>query len=142
MAIRFSLVCEHFHEFEGWFRSGEDFEAQNGRGLVQCAVCGSQSVSKALMAPAVSTARAREKMMVAGAAETAAAMMKLRELAKEAIASCEDVGDRFAEEARKIHYGEADNRGIKGEADSEEVAELLDEGIAILPVPVFPDDRN
>ena len=142
MAIRFSLVCEHGHEFEGWFRSGGDFEAQNGRRLVQCAVCGSQSISKALMAPAVSTARAREKMLGTGAAETAAAMMKLRELAKEAIAGCEDVGDRFAEEARKIHYGEADNRGIKGEADLEEVAELLDEGIVILPVPVFPDDRN
>ena len=140
--IRFSLACGQGHAFDGWFRSNEDFEQQNGRGLVSCPACGSASVSKALMAPAVSTARKREKIALAVSADQKAAMTKLRELAKAAIASSEDVGERFVEEARKIHYGEVESRAIRGEAAASDIADLLEEGVPILPIPVLPDDKN
>ena len=142
MGIRFHLVCDQAHEFEGWFRSGEDFDVQAARGLVQCAVCGSSRVSKALMAPAVSTARRKEKLAVAAHSEKAKALAKLRELAREISANSEDVGERFAEEARKIHYGDTEARGIRGAASGEEVAGLLDEGIGVVPLPVLPEDMN
>ena len=140
--IRFSLACGQGHAFDGWFRSNEDFEQQNGRGLVSCPACGSASVSKALMAPAVSTARKREKIALAVSADQKAAMTKLRELAKAAIANSEDVGERFVEEARKIHYGEVESRAIRGEAAASDIADLLEEGVPILPIPVLPDDKN
>ncbi|MCB1424540.1 MAG: DUF1178 family protein [Zhengella sp.] len=140
--IRFSLACGQGHAFDGWFRSNEDFEQQNGRGLVSCPACGSASVSKALMAPAVSTARKREKIALAVSADQKAAMTKLRELAKAAIASSEDVGERFVEEARKIHYGEVESRAIRGEAGASDIAELLEEGVPVMPIPVLPDDKN
>lgn len=140
--IRFSLACGQGHAFDGWFRSNEDFEQQNGRGLVSCPACGSASVSKALMAPAVSTARKREKIALAVSADQKAAMTKLRELAKAAIASSEDVGERFVEEARKIHYGEVESRAICGEAGASDIAELLEEGVPVMPIPVLPDDKN
>lgn len=142
MAIRFQLICDQAHEFEGWFRSGDDFESQNQRGLVQCAVCGSAHVSKALMAPAVSTARKKEKLAMAAGAEQKQILARLQELAREIASNSEDVGDRFAEEARKIHYGETEARGIRGAASGEEVSELLDEGIGVFPLPVLPDDLN
>ena len=140
--IRFSLACRQGHAFDGWFRSNEDFEQQNGRGLVSCPACGSASVSKALMAPAVSTARKREKIALAVSADQKAAMTKLRELAKAAIANSEDVGERFVEEARKIHYGEVESRAIRGEAGASDIAELLEEGVPVMPIPVLPDDKN
>ncbi|MFP1631195.1 DUF1178 family protein [Zhengella sp. ZM62] len=140
--IRFSLTCDHGHAFDGWFRSNDDFDSQNGRGLVSCPVCGSGAVSKALMAPAVSTARRKERMALAVSAEQKAALTKLRELAKAAIANSEDVGDRFVDEARKIHYGEVESRAIRGEANPADVAELLDEGVPVMPLPVLPDDKN
>ena len=140
--IRFSLACGQGHAFDGWFRSNEDFEQQNGRGLVSCPACGSASVSKALMAPAVSTARKREKIALAVSADQKAAMTKLRELAKAAIANSEDVGERFVEEARKIHYGEVESRAIRGEAGASDIAELLEEGVPVMPIPVLPDDKN
>ncbi|MCB1420810.1 MAG: DUF1178 family protein [Notoacmeibacter sp.] len=140
--MRFQLICDQAHEFEGWFRSGDDFESQNQRGLVQCAVCGSAHVSKALMAPAVSTARKKEKLAMAAGAEQKQILARLQELAREIASNSEDVGDRFAEEARKIHYGETEARGIRGAASGEEVSELLDEGIGVFPLPVLPDDLN
>jgi hypothetical protein len=126
--IRFSLVCEHDHEFEAWFRSSDDFEIQKKRGFVDCPACGSSKVEKALMAPAVSTSKKKEKMALAMAT-------KVRE-------NADYVGDKFAEEARKIHFGEADARGIYGEATLEEAKGLAEDGIDFMPIPVFPDDRN
>lgn len=140
--IRFSLSCDRGHGFDGWFRSNDDFDSQNGRGLVVCPACGSGSVSKALMAPAVSTSRGKEKIALAVSAEQKAAVAKLRELARAAIENSEDVGDRFAEEARKIHYGEVESRAIRGEANIGDVAELLEEGVPVMPLPVLPDDKN
>lgn len=140
--IRFSLCCERGHGFEGWFRDNGDFDAQSARGLVECPVCGSAKVSKALMAPAVSTARKQEKMALARSAEQKRIMGELKALSEKMRENAEDVGDRFAAEARKIHFGEADARGIYGQATPEEAASLHEDGVEFLPLPTFPEDRN
>ena len=193
--IRFSLHCDAGHDFEAWFRGNDDFEKQRGQGLVSCPACGSAAVEKALMAPAVSTARVRDARLdavrkalsgagaggrgeepttaqtqpgakldgasgvavaprerpepaaasgqVTGATRMPAEVVeKLRALRSELVNGATDVGEAFPEEARKIHYGEAEARGIYGAASGDEVRELLDEGIAVLPLPVLPEDHN
>jgi hypothetical protein len=140
--IRFTLVCEREHEFEAWFRSNDDFDAQQNRGLVQCPSCGSSKVSKALMAPAVSTGRKREKIALAMNEAQREAMAQLRALSRKMRENADYVGDRFAEEARKIHFGEADPRGIYGEATLEEARALAEDGVDFMPIPIFPDDQN
>jgi hypothetical protein len=141
--IKFSLACEHGHDFEGWFGSSDDFEVQKQRDLVSCPTCGSPKVEKALMAPSVSTSKTKEKINVAKVDQTRrAAFAELKELRDKITANAEDVGERFPEEARKIHYGEAEERGIYGAASSEEVKELVEEGVQIAPLPVLPDDAN
>ncbi len=140
--IRFSLHCDHAHDFEGWFRSNNDFETQRKRGFVSCPECGSQKVEKALMAPAVSTSRKQEKMALAMGAEQRKMMAALKELSEKVRENAENVGDKFAEEARKIHFGETEARGIYGAATIEEAKGLAEDGIEFMPLPVFPDDRN
>ena len=141
--IKFSLICDQGHDFEAWFRDSGDFETQNRRGFLECPSCGSSHVSKALMAPNVATARKRDEVAVAtGNAVQREVMAKLREMAREMKKTGEDVGERFPEEARKIHYGEADPRGIYGKATPDEVSGLLDEGVEILPLPDLPEDLN
>lgn len=141
--IRYALTCESGHDFDGWFSGSSDFEGQLARGLVECPICGSKSVSKALMAPSVSTARKKEarQMLVAEAAQKEA-LAKIRAAVAEIKASAEDVGERFPEEARRIHYGEAETRGIIGQASAEEARDLIEEGIPVAPLPVLPDDVN
>lgn len=141
--IRYTLICEAGHDFEGWFSGAADFDAQKESGFLTCPVCGSASVSKQLMTPSVATARkteARQTLMMDQAQKEA--MAKIREAVAAIRASSEDVGARFPEEARKIHYGEAEQRGIIGEARPEEARALIEEGIEIAPLPVFPDDTN
>lgn len=140
--IRFGLSCDNDHAFDGWFRNGEDFETQRKRGLVACPVCHSVRVEKALMAPAVSTGRRKEKMALAMGEDQRKALAKLRALAEEARKSADYVGEKFAEEARKIHFGEVEPRGIYGEATAEEARDLLEDGVDFIPLPDFPDDRN
>lgn len=140
--IRFGLSCDNDHAFDGWFRNGEDFETQRKRGLVACPVCQSVRVEKALMAPAVSTGRRKEKMALAMGEDQRKALAKLRALAEEARKSADYVGEKFAEEARKIHFGEVEPRGIYGEATAEEARDLLEDGVDFIPLPDFPDDRN
>ncbi|HEY4193461.1 MAG TPA: DUF1178 family protein [Mesorhizobium sp.] len=140
--IRFSLTCENAHEFEGWFRSNEDFDKQALRGLVDCPSCGSHKVEKALMAPAVSTGRKQEKIALAMGEAQKQAMAQMKAMAEKIRENADYVGDKFAEEARKIHFGEADARGIYGEATFDEAKSLAEDGVAFMPVPVFPDDRN
>jgi hypothetical protein len=140
--IRFSLTCEQEHEFEAWFRSNEDFETQRKRGFVDCPSCGSSKVDKALMAPAVSTGRKREKLALAMGEAQKEAMAQLKALSQKMRENADYVGDKFAEEARKIHFGETDPRGIYGEATLEEAKGLAEDGVEFMPVPVFPDDRN
>ena len=140
--IKFTLHCEQAHDFEGWFRNNEDFETQQKRGFVECPVCGSNKVAKALMAPAVSTARKKESIALAVNEQQKRALAQLKAMADSIRANAENVGDKFAEEARKIHFGEVEARGIYGEASPEEVRGLVEDGVEFMPLPVFPDDRN
>ncbi|WP_127521445.1 DUF1178 family protein [Mesorhizobium sp. Z1-4] len=140
--IRFSLCCDREHDFDGWFRDNADFDKQKKRGLVTCPVCNSAKVEKALMAPSVQTARKREKVALGMNAEQKQLMGKLKELTDKVKQNADYVGDKFPEEARKIHFGETDARGIYGEASPTEVKELLDDGVGIMPLPNIPDDTN
>ncbi|EJJ25393.1 DUF1178 family protein [Rhizobium sp. CF142] len=141
--IRYSLICENAHEFEGWFSEGADFDRQVASGFLTCPICNSASISKSLMAPSVSTARKKEEMQTV-AMDTARreAFLKLKEAVAAIKANSEDVGTRFPEEARKIHYGEADARGIIGQATPDEAEALVEEGIEIAALPVLPEDVN
>lgn len=136
--IHFSLHCDGDHEFEGWFRSNDDFDTQAKKQLVSCPVCGSHKVDKALMAPSVATGRQKEKIAIAMSKMAS----ELREMAKKVRENSDYVGSDFAEEARKIHFGEAEQRGIYGEATRDEVEALVDDGVDVMPLPVFPDDHN
>lgn len=140
--IRFALICEHEHEFEGWFRSNDDFDTQKKRGFVDCPTCGSHKVQKALMAPAVSTARKQETIVLAMGEAQKQALAQLKAMAEKVRENADYVGDKFAEEARKIHFGESDPRGIYGEATLDEAKSLAEDGVEFMPIPVFPDDRN
>ena len=140
--ISFSIVCENDHDFEAWFRNGDDFDAQRRRKLIACPACGSTKVEKALMAPAVSTGRRKEKMALAIGTEQRKAMAKLKELTEKLKQGADYVGDKFADEARKIHFGETEARGIYGEATVEEARSLHEDGVEFLPLPNVPDEQN
>jgi len=152
--IRYALCCEREHGFEGWFASSADFDIQNGRKLVACPVCGTTEIRKELMAPSVATSRKRVARSERDPATLVAIppaelddgkremLRQLRQFRDKILADSENVGPRFSEEARRIHYGEAEQRGIHGQASLDEAAELLEEGIAILPILELPGDRN
>lgn len=150
--IRYSLVCEAAHGFDSWFPSSESYDAQAARGLVTCPICESANVTKALMAPNVARSdRGQHPVPVATQTEAPMAMIAeperqvramLRALREQVVANSEHVGTRFPEEARKIHYGEAEGRSIYGEASPAEARALIDEGIDVAPIPIMPDDRN
>lgn len=139
--IVFNLSCANDHRFEGWFASNANFESQRDARQLSCPVCGSEKVSKEIHAPyvntgacAVPTAPARQAE--GGAEPVVAFQQALAKLADHVIASTEDVGDAFPEEARKIHYREVPERAIRGNASPDEVAELRDEGIEVVSIPV------
>ena len=140
--IRFSLGCQNDHSFDGWFRNSDDFDKQKKRGLIACPKCGSVKVDKALMAPSVSTGRKREKMALAMNVEQKKALAQLKALSDKMRENADYVGNKFAEEARKIHFGETDARGIYGEATPEEAKGLVEDGVDFMPIPVFPEERN
>ena len=131
--ILFDLRCSHGHEFEAWFRDGATYDRQAAEGAIACAVCGDTAVSKALMAPAVATGGAR-----LDPERAAAALRSLRKVQNHIEQNFDHVGPQFAEEARKMHYGEADKRSIYGEATQSEAKELRDEGIAVGQIPWLP----
>lgn len=127
--IRFTLKCDQDHSFDSWFQSGEAFEKLRAAGMVACAQCGSAKVAKSLMAPAVRTETARP---LAAKSEQETAIEKLRQ---EVEANSDYVGVRFAEEARKMHDGDAPARSIYGEAKPEEAIKLLEDGVPVVPLP-------
>jgi hypothetical protein len=143
-----NLRCANGHGFEGWFGSDDDFMAQNGSGRIECPLCADRVISRLPSAPRLNLSGAREVVPVAGSPAAAAdttttvpavvAEMQAAWLnsVRRMMAETEDVGDRFAEEARRIHYGETAERAIRGQADAEERAALLDEGIEVLAIPV------
>ena len=128
--ILFTLRCGSGHEFEAWFRDGAGFEAQQKAGEIACPDCGDTGVEKALMAPNIG--RSHKKTPPISPAQMRAALLELR---RQVETNCDYVGERFAEEARKIHYGEVDPHGIYGEATLEESRELADEGISFGRIP-------
>lgn len=151
--IVYDLICDQSHRFEGWFGSSADFVEQRERGLLSCPNCGSVEISKAPMAPAV-PAKGNTRTEVAQGqstpvsnqpmpAEVQEAMAKLAAAQAEALKKSTWVGDKFAETSRKMHYGEADEKPIHGQASMEEAKSLVDEGIAVapLPFPVAPPDK-
>jgi hypothetical protein len=148
--IHYTLVCDREHLFEGWFRSSGDFDDQVAGGLVACPTCGSTAVTRAPMAPNVQTGRAREERRETTERQTVMMpdptqkmmLEALREIRKKVTENATYVGERFAEEARKMHYGEAERQGIWGEATSQEATALAEEGIEIQPLPELPEERN
>jgi hypothetical protein len=133
----FNLRCEHEHAFEGWFASAEAFDSQLAAGQVQCPLCDSRSITKALSAPrlnfgAEAPQQERQPAVMPTAEQLQALFLKM---AREIVASTEDVGERFADEARRIHYKEAPERGIRGVTSKDEADALEDEGIKVMPMP-------
>jgi hypothetical protein len=154
--IRYALRCDHGHAFESWFQSSAVYESQRKRKLVTCPVCDSAKVEKAIMAPQI-TRKGRGKTVEPDAApatqtpEPAQLVMapherellsKLRELRDHVTKNADNVGQKFPEEARKMHYGDIEHRAIYGEASPDEARSLIDEGVEVLPLPVLPEDRN
>jgi hypothetical protein len=160
--IRYALVCAKSHGFESWFQNSAAYDKQAKRGLVECPVCGDTKVEKAIMAPRIAGTRKRGKVSVptpvpvgaapAGDAVKAPVAMvspqeqefrtKLKELREHLTKNSDYVGQKFPEEARKMHYGDIEHRSIYGEATLQDAKEMHDEGIEVLPLPVLPDDRN
>lgn len=147
--IRYALRCEKDHEFEAWFRSSADYDKAAPKGAVACPVCGASKVEKALMAPAVAGTKKRDEPQAPAKVQLAALDPRelalraaIKELRQKVAENADYVGDRFAEEARKIHYKEAEARGIYGEATGDEAKALAEEGIEFQPLPTLPEDRN
>jgi hypothetical protein len=159
--IRYTLRCDRGHTFESWFQSSSVYESQEKRKLVSCPACGSPDVERAIMAPQIVSRKGRDSALAAPApiaapaADTAAPastplMMaqerelraKLKELRDHIVKNADNVGERFPNEARKMHYGDIEHRPIYGEASPDEARALVDEGVEVSPLPVLPDDRN
>jgi hypothetical protein len=146
--IRYDLICKKGHAFDGWFRDSAAYDEQALGKLVACSVCGSTDVQKQLMTPGISAKSNRKseptrQLMSAPADPRAAKLVEMmRELREHVKQNAEYVGDRFAEEARRIHHEEAEKRGIYGEATVEDAKALVEEGIDVHPLPLLPDDKN
>ncbi|MEA2944097.1 MAG: hypothetical protein QOD09_4626 [Bradyrhizobium sp.] len=155
--IRYNLRCDQGHAFESWFQSSGAYESQEKRKLVNCPACGSAKVERAIMAPQIVSMKGRDvappspapategttpastPLMMAQERELRA---KLKELRDHIVKNADNVGERFPNEARKMHYGEIEHRPIYGEASPDEARSLIDEGVEVSPLPVLPDDRN
>jgi hypothetical protein len=141
--IRYSLTCPEGHAFEAWFADSAAYEAQRAKGVLLCPLCGSADIDKALMAPSVSTARKKDSVrLAANMPERQEAISMLRKLREHLTENADYVGPRFAEEARRIHYNEAEKRGIYGEASRDDARALAEEGIEFHPLPILPEEHN
>jgi hypothetical protein len=157
--IRYNLRCERDHAFESWFQSSAAYETQEKRKLVNCPVCGSAKVERAIMAPQIVSNKKSRDVALPAPATTAAEVTapastplmmaqerelraKLKELRDHIVKNADNVGERFPNEARKMHYGDIEHRPIYGEASPEEARSLIEEGVEVSPLPVLPDDRN
>ena len=150
--IKYQLHCDSGHDFEGWFASSDAFEKQKKRGLVECTHCGSIKVERAIMAPNVTRTDNRTTQLpqhwmtdsppALMSLEERELRQRLAELRTELTKDADDVGENFAEEARKIHFGETDLRRIYGRATLDDARELIEDGIGVLPLPPSLDDGN
>lgn len=131
------LACEVGHTFEGWFGSEDDYLVQRARGLVTCPACGSATIEKKLSAPRLNLGAQRSTGVVAADADAEQARQaRLWRAVREVLANTEDVGSAFADEARRIHQGEAPERGIRGQASAQDVKGLLEDGVEVMPLPI------
>lgn len=138
--ITYSLICDEGHEFEGWFKDGAAFDAQAAGGELVCPFCGNSHVQKGIMAPAVKNSVTKHKGKPEPTPQQIRQfMVGYRKFVEK---NADYVGPDFPEEARKIHYGESEERNIYGEATVEQVEELVEEGVAIAAVPPDPDELN
>ncbi|MGH6795284.1 MAG: DUF1178 family protein [Methylocella sp.] len=151
--IKFALLCARGHEFQSWFQSSEAFDTQVKSGLVLCPLCQAAEVTKAVMAPAIASRAEAERAIPAAQAQTQTRVALLDRLdlksraminafRKRLFEQAEDVGTRFAEEARKIHEGLVPERPIHGQASISEARALIEEGVPVLPVPPSPDEYD
>ncbi len=157
--IRYALVCDSAHQFESWFADSSAYDKQSKRKLVACPQCGSTKVEKAIMAPRLATSKRRKLVAevpapppVAAAPDTTPVAMlspqerelrsKLKELRDHLTKNADNVGQKFPEQARKMHYGEMEHRSIYGQASPDEARDLAEEGIEFHPLPILPDERN
>jgi hypothetical protein len=161
--IRYTLRCERDHNFESWFQDSAAYDSQAKRKLVSCPVCDSVKVEKAIMAPRIVSKKGRDRVEPVPAPASAPAAeapapapgatpllmaqerelrAKIKELRDHIVKNADNVGEKFPNEARKMHYGEIEHRPIYGEASPEEAKSLIDEGVEVSPLPVLPDDRN
>src|ERR1700759_3157797 len=158
--IRYALRCDRDHTFESWFQDSAAYDTQVKRKLVSCPVCDSVKVEKAIMAPRIVGKKGRHRAepaplpapaeAPAQPAESTPLLMaqerelraKIKELRDHIVKNADNVGEKFPNEARKMHYGEIEHRPIYGEASPEEAKSLIDEGVEVSPLPVLPDDRN
>ena len=163
--IRYTLRCERDHAFESWFQSSSAYEQQEKRRLVNCPICGSAKVERDIMAPRIVSKKSRERAAepapvaaaapatteVTAPAPTSTPLMmaqerelraKLKELRDHIVKNADNVGERFPNEARKMHYGDIEHRPIYGEASPDEARALIEEGVEVSPLPVLPEDRN
>ena len=139
--IRYALTCDHDHAFEGWFGSSSDYDDQQARGLLECPRCGSKAVRKQIMAPAVSGTK-RTAKDVEPAKMQAMMMEAAGRIRAHVEENFDDVGDAFAREARAIHEGRAEDRGIYGQATPKEVRELVEDGVPVAPLPGEPPKKT
>ena len=155
--IRYTLRCDRGHAFESWFQTSSAYDSQVKRKLVTCPACGSAKVEKAIMAPQIGSKKGRDPASPAPAtpadvaAPTSTPLMmaqerelraKLKELRDHIVKNADNVGERFPNEPRKMHYGDIEHRPIYGEASPDEARSLIEEGVEVSPLPVLPDDRN
>jgi len=164
--IHYNLRCKKGHVFESWFQSSSAYEQQERRKLVSCPVCGSTDVERAIMAPQIVSKKGRDSAPSRSSPEPASVLApaaevtppypstpllmaqerelraKLKELRDHIVKNADNVGERFPNEARKMHYGDIEHRPIYGEASPDEARALIDEGVEVMPVPTLPEDRN
>ena len=160
--IHYNLRCAKGHAFESWFQSSSAYEAQEKRKLVNCPVCGSTKVERAIMAPRIVSKKGRDAKpsdrlpvpapaaeVIPPASPTPLLMAqevelraKLKELRDHIVKTADNVGEKFPNEARKMHYGDIEHRPIYGEASPDEAKALIDEGVEVMPLPTLPEDRN
>jgi hypothetical protein len=140
--IHYSLVCDRSHKFDGWFASAAAYDGQKDRGLVTCPICLTTTVDKAVMAPAVSRTDNSRVSLSIGHPEHQKLREAMMALRNKVTSEADYVGDKFAEEARKIHFKEVDARGIYGEATREEVAALVEDGVDFMPLPSVKQEHN
>lgn len=140
--IQYSLTCENRHAFDAWFKNAAAYDEQAKRGIVTCPICSTQKVEKSLMAPAISRVASEKMSFSTGHPQQAQLRAAMKALREKVMAEADYVGDRFADEARKIHDRESEPRGIYGEATHDEVAGMIEDGIDFMPLPSVPEDHN